>query len=260
MAMGMHPFNHASGNYITTGDGANIYYEETGEAGKPVLLLLHGGFGNMEDFNALLHGLEGSFRVIGVDSRGQGKSTTGNRPLSYELLQADVEQLLKQLGIDELSITGFSDGGIVAYRLASFSNLRVKKLITIGARWHSNNVRETKEILGAVNAKGWREKFPGMVQAYEQLNPEPDFDRLADALVRMWLKEESYPNENVGNITADTLVIRGDKDHLVRRKFVLDVVDTIQHASLSNIAFAGHAAHVDEPEVLRLTLNRFLNT
>lgn len=258
--MGMNQFNHASGSYITTGDGAKIYYEETGEAGKPVLLLLHGGFGNMEDFNTLLPGLEGAFRVIGVDSRGQGKSTMGNQPLSYELLQADVEQLLTQLEIDELSITGFSDGGIVAYRLASFSNLRVKKLITIGARWHSNNARETKEILGAVSARAWREKFPGTVQAYEQLNPEPNFDRLTDAIVSMWLKEDSYPNESVGNITADTLVIRGDKDHLVRRKFVFEVVDKIQHASLSNIAFAGHAAHVDEPEVVRLTLNRFLNT
>ncbi len=254
----MDSFDHRSGKLFPT-DGAKIYYEETGVPGMPVLLLLHGGFGNLEDFNALIPAIKKEFRTIGVDSRGQGKSTLGNQELSYELIQNDIEQLLKHLGINELSMIGFSDGGIVAYRLASFSNLKINKLITIGSRWHRSNAIETKGILSSVTAQKWREKFPGMVSAYEKLNPEPDFDKLAVAVVGMWLNEKSYPDEEVKNIKAETLIVRGDKDHLIKRRFVFDLAERIENSTLSNIAFAGHAVHLDEPEVLMLTINKFLS-
>jgi pimeloyl-ACP methyl ester carboxylesterase len=63
----------------------------------------------------------------------------------------------------------------------------------------------------------------------------------------------------VKNIKAETLIIRGDKDHLVRRKFTFDLAEIIEHANLSNIAFAGHAVQIDDPEVLMLEINKFLN-
>ena len=50
----MNPFNHQSGEYFETTDAAKIYYEITGNPDGLVLVLLHGGFGNMEDFNGLL--------------------------------------------------------------------------------------------------------------------------------------------------------------------------------------------------------------
>src|SRR6476659_7361763 len=106
----------------------------------------------MEDLNAIIPKIEKEFHIMGVDSRGQGKSTLGRKKLSYELIQSDIEQLLKHLGIKKINIIGFSDGGIVAYLLAVFSNLKINKLVTIGSRWYKNNVIETKEVLSAVNA------------------------------------------------------------------------------------------------------------
>src|SRR6478736_2774553 len=130
----MNKFDHNSGKHLAI-DEAKIYYEEMGNTDQPALLLLHGGFGNMEDLNAIIPKIEKEFHILGVDSRGQGKSTLGRKKLSYELIQSDIEQLLKHLGIQELNIIGFSDGGIVAYRLAVFSNLKINKLVTIGSRW-----------------------------------------------------------------------------------------------------------------------------
>ena len=254
----MKTFDHISGKHFPT-DGAKIYYEETGESNKPILLFLHGGFGNIEDFNTIIPHLKKEFRIVGVDSRGQGKSTLGHGDLSYELIQNDVEHLLKYLEINELSVIGFSDGGIIAYRLASFSGLKINKLITIGSRWHKSNMLDTKEILYSVTPQKWRDKFPGMIQAYEKINPEPDFNKLAGAIVKMWLNEKSYPDENVKNIKADTLIIRGDKDHLLKRKHAFDVSELIKNSNLANIAFAGHAVHVDDPEVLIQTINKFLH-
>ncbi len=89
-----------------TGDEAKIYYEETGNKNGPVLLMLHSGFGTMEDFNPILPGLLNDYRIIAIDSRAQGKSTTGNKTLTYELLQQDVEFILHSLHIDNSSIMG----------------------------------------------------------------------------------------------------------------------------------------------------------
>lgn len=251
-------FNHRDGNILTI-DTAKIYFEETGNPGKPVLLLLHGGFGNIEDFNSIIPKLKVEYRIIGIDSRGQGKSTIGNKKLTYEALQNDVEKVLEYLNISELNIIGFSDGGIVAYRLAAFSNLKIDKLITISSRWHESNVDETKAVLSAVDENKWREKFPDMVSAYEKQNPEPDFAKLSLEVVNMWLHKKSYPNEEVKNIKADTLIMRGDKDHLIKRGFVFDIAELIENSNLSNIPFAGHATHIDQPEIFILTIHEFLN-
>lgn len=251
-------FNHKDGNTLSIGS-AKIYYEETGSLGKPVLLFLHGGLGNIEDFNGIISKIEKDFHIVGLDSRGQGKSTLGDEKLTYELLQSDVEQILKHLHIHELNIIGFSDGGIVAYRLAAYAELKINKLITMASRWHKENVVETKEILSAVDAKKWREKFPQMVSVYEKLNPKPDFDNLITEVANMWLNLNSYPNEDVNKIKADTLIIRGDKDHLIKRKFVFEAAEEIENSNLSNIPFAGHAVHIDQPEITAITINKFFD-
>jgi pimeloyl-ACP methyl ester carboxylesterase len=253
----MNKFNHITGKYFAI-DEANIYYEETGVIDQPVLLLLHGGLGSIEDFNPIIPRIEKDFHIIGVDSRGQGKSTLGIKKLSYEVVQDDIEQLLKSIRVQELSIIGFSDGGIVAYRLATYSNLKINKLVTISSRWHKNNVTETREFL-SVTPKSWRNKFPETVATYEKLNPEADFEKLCTAVVDMWLNEDSYPNENVKNISANTLIVRGDKDHLIKRSFAFEVAQLIKDSNLANIAFAGHALQMDQPELLTLTINKFLN-
>src|SRR6476620_10807921 len=118
----MHGFEHHSGEYITI-DDAEIYYEILGPEAALVLLVLHGGLGNIEDFNDVISKFIDKFKIIGIDSRGHGKSTLGSHELTYELLQKEVEIILHHLNITKLTILGFSNGGIIAYRLASLSKL-----------------------------------------------------------------------------------------------------------------------------------------
>lgn len=242
-------------------DGARIYYEVTGTQSRPALVVLHGGFGNLTNFNSILAGLSREFRVIGIDSRGQGGSTLGSGRLTYERLQKDVERVLEHLEIEAFSLIGFSDGGVVAYRLASLTSLKIERLVTIGSRWHSKYLDQTREILASVTGESWRQKFPGMYDAYQKLNPEPDFDALAQALVRMWLDSDpsGYPDDAVKNISCPLLVVRGDNDHLVSRESVVEVCGVVEHATLLNIPFAGHVAYADQKDILMIVLNKFLD-
>lgn len=86
----------------------------------------------MEEFNSVVPYLVANFRIIGVDSRGQGKSTFGSN-LNYARIQLDIETLLQSLQINDVTIIGFSDGGTIAYRLAIESSIKINKIVTIGA-------------------------------------------------------------------------------------------------------------------------------
>ena len=225
------------------------------------MLLLHGGFGSIEDFNGLLPALSGDFRVIGIDSRGHGRSTLGSKTLTYEEIQKDVLSVLKHLGIGAISILGFSDGGIVAYRLASMTSLKVEKLVTIGADWQppSGSVRE---ILSRVTADSWKGKFPESYAAYQKNNPEPDFDAFTRSLVRMWLDSgaSGYPNAAVSKISCPLLIVRGDDDHLVPLEAVTELRGRVSNSKLLNIPFAGHVAFDDQRDMFLMSLRQFLRT
>lgn len=255
----MKNFDHISGEYLET-DGAKIYYEVTGNTNRPVLLLLHGGFGNIEDFNTILPYVYKNFKIIGIDSRGQGKSTLGSKALTYEQIQKDVERILTYLKIDTLSIIGFSDGGITAYRLASLTTLKIEKLVTIGSDWHKKNSESLRDIFLKINGESWRKRFPSTYDAYQNLNPEPDFDFLADSIIKMWLDSNAsgYPNEAVKNIFCPLLIVRGDHDHLLSRESVVELSRIVKNSSLLNIPFAGHVAFEDQKEIFIISLKEFL--
>src|SRR3990167_6550124 len=205
----MQVFDHVSGNIFTHGS-ADIYYESHGQETAPVLLFLHGGFSHIEEYNTVLSALPDKYRVIGIDSRGHGKSTLGTEPLSYALLQDDIEKILAHLNIKKCSIIGFSDGGILAYRLAALTSLSIDKIITVGASWHFRNIEPAIEIFKKVTPTFWRKKHPEDYESYQKLNPQPDFDNFTNQIIQMWLDPTptGHPNEQIRNITCPVLAIR----------------------------------------------------
>lgn len=251
-------FNHQTGSHVEV-DGASLYYEEQGQPDGPPLLCLHGGFGNIDTFNAMAPDLGRTFRLIGIDSRGQGASTLGPAPLSYRRLQQDVEAIARHLGLKRLSILGHSDGGIVALRLAACGVLDIGRLAVMGAHWTLAPADPARDAYANVTAQGWREMFPQSYESYRILNPQPDFGRLATQLVNMWLdeSEDGYPGEQVREITSDLLVLRGDEDELVSRAHALELAGRVRGARLANIPFAGHSVQEDRPEWILPMLKTF---
>ncbi len=252
-------FNHRSGRHLEI-DGAQIYVETQGRDTDPPLVLLHGGLGTLADFNPILPKLAQPRRLIGIDARGQGKSTLGRVPMSYERLRLDVEAVAAHLALDRYDLIAFSDGGIVALRMAMARRANIGKLVAIGTPWELPPDDPTRPILAGVTAESWGRKFPETVATYRRLNPEPDFEALVTALQPMWLddSDEGYPNEHVQDIRCELLVVRGDDDPLVSRENSFHLAELVRHARLLNIPFAGHEVHKDQTDVLMHSVNQFL--
>lgn len=250
----MKPFAHQGGERFRC-DGAELHFEQHGQ-GEP-WLLLHGGFGSLEDFQPLLP-LLSDCRCIALDSRGQGASTLGDQPLRYERLEKDVEALIKRLQLQDLNLLGFSDGGIVALRLAR--RLKLKRLVVIGAQHRLTEDPKKLKLLAGVTGASWKAKFPDTYELYQRVNPEPQFDHLTGKLVEMWL--DAGPSGHPGSVSAiqcPTLLLRGDDDHLVDLDVVTRLKSEIAGAHFFNIPCAGHVAYLDQPQLFEAGFQAFLS-
>lgn len=257
----MKTFNHKSGKLLSL-NGAQIYYEVIGNQEGTPLLFLHGGFGDLEDFNEITSDLSEKYRIIGVDSRGHGKSTIGSQKLTYELLQNDVEAVLKDLGISSLSIIGFSDGGVVGYRLASLCpQLKINQLVTIGSSWHTKNEQHMRGFFSTLTGDRWKAKFPAHYESYQKLNPEPNFDHLTSQIVNMWLdeSESGFPNDRAKSISSPTLLVRGENDPLILEDALKELAKSLSNAQIASIPSAGHEAHKEQKALFIKKIEDFLS-
>lgn len=256
----MQAFDHASGQVLEI-DGAAIYVEERGDPGGPPLLMLHGGLGSLHDFAKVMPLLREGMRVVGIDLRGHGRSALGDRPLCYERLQRDVAAVAARLGLRQPAVLGFSDGGIVAYRLAADPALEVSRVVAIGAHWELPPDDPARDLLSMVGAERWRSLFPDSYRRYLDLNPAPDFHAFVAAVRAMWLDEGAggYPGDAVDRIACSLLLVRGEDDHLLSREGLARLAGRVPRARTVHVAHAGHAVHEDQPEAVMRAVNPFLS-
>jgi len=241
-------FNHKIGKHLDV-DGAKIYYEEIENVGKPTLLFLHGGFGNIEDYNSILSMFANDYNIVGIDSRGNGKSTLGTDKLTYKRLQLDVEKIVNHLQLKNISIIGFSDGGTVAYRLAVSNKISIQKIVTIGATWSLSDAEFTEKEFANVTPEEWIDFFEQNLNFYRQNNPLPDALKFAKCVLEMWFDKtvDGYPDASVEKISISVLAIRGNDDTFSLES-VVELTTKVQNSILFNIPFAPHLAFEKYPQ------------
>ncbi|MEO8554617.1 MAG: alpha/beta hydrolase [Kofleriaceae bacterium] len=123
--------------FITVGkeNSADIqlYYEDRG-SGKPVLLI-HGwplAGGSWERQSAVL--LAAGLRVITYDRRGFGRSSAPEAGYDYDTLAGDTAKIISTLGLNDVTLVGFSmGGGEVARYMGKYDGKGVAKCAFISS-------------------------------------------------------------------------------------------------------------------------------
>jgi pimeloyl-ACP methyl ester carboxylesterase len=210
-------------------NGLNMYYEIHGNG--PPLVLLHGGSGSI---------LEGwiplftpPFRVIAPEQMGHGR--TGDfvdRPFHYHDMAEDTVELLRQLGIEEAVIVGFSDGGIVGLDIAIHHPERVTGA---NARF-DGYTRQHQEHVRAFDAASQPRS-----EVYAHLSPDgaEHWPVFLGRLKQMWDSEPNFTNEELQSIVAPTLLIIGDRD-IVTPEHAVEMFRAIPASQLCMVPGAGH--------------------
>lgn len=120
--------------FVTTEDGAQIFYKDWGVEGSPVLFS-HGWPLNADAWEAAaLFLARNGHRAVAHDRRGHGRSSQTWHGNEMDTYADDLATLIDALDLQDLTLVGHSTGGgeVVRY-IGRHGTSRVAKLVLVGA-------------------------------------------------------------------------------------------------------------------------------
>lgn len=100
-------------------NGEKLRYEDTG-AGEETVVMLHGWTSTRKVFASALPAISRAARCITFDFRGHGDSRRANRDtVTLDTLAGDLDELIRGLGLHDITLLGWSMGAAVALSYAS---------------------------------------------------------------------------------------------------------------------------------------------
>lgn len=243
----------------------------------PALVILHGLFGMLDNWQTLARKWADTHQVILFDLRNHGRSLHTDE-MNYPVMAEDVAAALEGMGIDECVLLGHSMGGKVAMQVALTYPELVHKLIVVD-----------------ITPRRYRPGHDAVFAALHALDPATITDRkaaaeqmsvhMADPGVQLFLLKNLARNPaggyrwrmNLPAISAaydqligpvgqlgdqydgPTLFIRGGKSGYVQDEDLELIKILFPQASLETVAGAGHWVHAEQPEELLGLVNSFLD-
>jgi non-heme chloroperoxidase len=119
--------------YLTSADGAQIFYKDWG-TGRPVVLS-HGWPLNSDSWEAQMVFLAAhGYRCVAHDRRGHGRSTQTWQGNDMDTYAEDLANVMDSLELTEVTLVGFSTGGgEVARYVGRFGTRRVAQVALVSA-------------------------------------------------------------------------------------------------------------------------------
>ncbi len=114
-------------------DGQRVNVLDTGGAGRPVLLFLHGWASNWQIFLLNIAAFMETHRVVSLDLPGFGASEMPEGDISIQGYARTVDAACDAIGVERVTVVGNSMGGFVGAELALSSGTRVDRLVLVSA-------------------------------------------------------------------------------------------------------------------------------
>jgi pimeloyl-ACP methyl ester carboxylesterase len=225
--------------FVTLADGARVHYRDRGPRDAPVLVLLHGSNSSLFDWEPWSTNLSDKFRVITLDLPGHG--LTGAMPnvdYSERAMALFVKAFADKLGIERFAVGGNSMGGGVAARVAEIVPQRINQLILVDAADMETTFGDRLPLafrlarIPIVNrlllhitprslvVEGLNDAIVRKAALTDTLVDEYwNFARMKGTreatVARFRLDRDDYVRGHVGAIRVPTLILWGEKDHLI---------------------------------------------
>jgi 3-oxoadipate enol-lactonase len=257
--------------------GHRCVYEQVGSG--PDLVLLHSvGLSTREGWRNQIEALSRHFRVLTYDFRGLGESEPGAEPLGVTTYAADLEALLRALGIERATLMGVSLGGFVAQAFALSTPETVSALVLVSTtcRIFAGNAARRAERNQRIRASGMAAAADHQIESHFP----PDFAAAHPDLME-WYKRHYVANDperyiaimddlghfdtcsRLKDIRCPTLIVAGDRDATsVAGRQPLDSAtilnEGIPGSELFVIRGANHYPQLDHAEAFNARVILFL--
>jgi pimeloyl-ACP methyl ester carboxylesterase len=261
--------------YVRASDGTRIHYQVTGMPGAPPILFIQGLGADKHgwDLQRLASGLR--YRAIALDNRGAGRSDKPHGEYSLEQMADDAVTVLDHAGVDDAHIVGASMGGAISQILAVKHPERMRSLTlacTAGqhhpwreellSSWRDAALERGIGSMGreaarwVIGPRSFRRLLPAMgwLGPLALGRPSHAFAAQCDAILNV---DTSLADE-LGNITAPTLVVVGNQDILTPRGDSEELAERIPTAELAVISGAAHGLMIEHARSFNRVLFDFL--
>jgi len=244
----------AKDGFVDTSHG-RIHYLETGD-GEEVLILLHSNGGSAYEYEDVLEGMGGVYRVLAWDMPGHGDSEPITRHYSVEMYADAVVAFMDALGIKSASVLGSSIGGAICVSLGARHADRIDVLFPTETPTRSDEVW--------INSWATIEKnYCNPVQSFDQLAPRMrhvtahhmdrwNIDRqkagARTMLDVMWALREYDVFADIPKIATRTCVLFGESGPTIAG--IGNFHKNLPDAEVVVMAECGHFPMIDQPEEL----------
>jgi pimeloyl-ACP methyl ester carboxylesterase len=196
-------------------NGVDFYYEVHGPADATrTVVMLHGGLGSGEDFEAILPPLAQGRRAIVVDLQGHGRTADVDRPLDHRLMAEDIAALTEHLDLQRPDLLGYSLGGGVGLFLAARHPDLVRRAVIVSANVRRDAIYPEMLAQQAQVGAHMAEMLNGtpMYELYHRVAPQPgNFGRLLDKIHDVMAPDFDY-SDVVRSLRVPTLIACADAD------------------------------------------------
>lgn len=218
---------------------------------SPPLLLLHGALGSAGQFDRLLPLLGIDTRVLTLTFPGHGGKPVP-AVFSIELFTSATTTMLDERDIPVVDILGYSMGGYVALQLARNRPERVRRIVTIGTKFHWDPESAAREVRmmdpGLIS-----EKVPAfadlLAARHSPSNWELVMRRTAEMMTRMG-NGEAMTTEDFSSIPHPVLVCRGEQDHMVHAEESVRTADALPNGLYRPLEDIKHPLESIPPYIL----------
>jgi len=258
------PSTNAFSNNFKTTDDVAIDYEITGEGNA--LVMLHSGMMSRDDMSGQVNYFSNFYKVIAIDAREQGRSSSAPEAISYDLMSKDVIELLDHLNIKKASFFGQSDGGVTALVTAFRHQNRINKLIIHGAVYHYTAYPQSQR--DRWKNSSWDKNkasdndpqgFPGMAISSYLLGRSDlsNFEAHFKEMSYMWATSPTLTEEDLAAIKVPVLVIVGDH-YDISLQHTVKMHEALSNSELFVAPGATHFIHQEKPNLLNKIMHNFL--
>jgi len=258
-------------------NGVSIHYEIHGE-GAETILFSHGLLWSGKMFEDQITAFKPRYRCISFDFRGQGQTAVTRSGYDLETLYNDTIGIIESLKAAPCHFVGVSMGGMVGLRVAARNPGLIKSLTLLATSADAETV-EKKRRYGTLTMVatlfGLRlvaDQVMAVMFGKTFLN-----DPLRAGLKRQWrdrlignrrlgiiravrgVTNRKAIHDQIGRITAPTLVLMGDEDVAIPREGANRILSQIRGSKLAMVPRAGHTPTVEEPAAVNVLLDEFIS-
>lgn len=257
-------------------NGTSLWVEDSGGDGPP-LLFSHGLLMSSRMFDAQVAALQGRYRCIRWDHRGQGRSgDVIGRAISIEQVTDDAVALIRTLALPPVHFVGLSMGGFVGMRLAArhpellrslalldtsadaepAENVPRYRLLNAITRWLG-----IRWVVGRVMPIMFGRTFlADPAKADDRTHWRAQLARNRRSIYRAvnGVIERDAVTHELAAIRCPTLVVVGEDDVATVPAKSERITSLIAGAELTRIPGAGHSSSVEQPEAVTAALAAFL--